>query len=56
VAYQVLGDGPIDLLFVSPWLWNIEVMWEEPRIDGFMRRLATFSRVITFDKRGPGTR
>ena len=54
VAYQVLGDGPIDLLFVTPWLWNIEVMWEEPRIERFMRRLATFSRVIIFDKRGVG--
>jgi class 3 adenylate cyclase len=54
VAYQVFGDGPIDLLFVTPWAWNIEVMWEEPRIERFMRRLATFSRVIIFDKRGLG--
>jgi class 3 adenylate cyclase len=54
VAYQVLGDGPIDLLFVTPWLWNIEIMWEEPRIERFMRRLATFSRVMIFDKRGIG--
>jgi class 3 adenylate cyclase len=54
VAYQVFGDGPIDLLFVTPWMWNIEVMWEESRIERFMRRLATFSRVIIFDKRGTG--
>jgi class 3 adenylate cyclase len=54
VAYQVFGDGPIDQLFVTPWAWNIEVMWEEPRIERFMRRLATFSRVIIFDKRGLG--
>ncbi len=54
VAYQIFGDGPIDLLFVTPWLWNIEVMWEEARIERFMRRLANFSRVIIFDKRGVG--
>lgn len=54
VAYQVCGNGPIDLLFVTPWIWNIEIMWEEPRIERFMRRLASFSRVIVFDKRGSG--
>ena len=54
VAYQVFGEGPIDLLFVLPWLWNIEVMWEEPRIERFMKRLGSFSRVIVFDKRGTG--
>jgi len=54
VAYQVLGEGPIDLVFVSDWRSNIEVMWEEPRIERFFRRLATFSRTIVFDKRGSG--
>jgi class 3 adenylate cyclase len=54
VAYQVFGHGPIDLLFIPPWIWNIDVMWEEPRIERFMDRLASFSRVIVFDKRGTG--
>lgn len=54
VAYQVLGEGPLDLLVATPWAWNIEVMWEEPRIERFFRRLASFSRVIVFDKRGTG--
>jgi class 3 adenylate cyclase len=54
VGYQVFGDGPIDLLFGTPWAWNIEVMWEQPRIERFFVRLASFARVIVFDKRGTG--
>lgn len=54
VAYQVWGSGPFDLLFVTPWVWNIDVMWEQPRIEHYLRRLGTFSRVIAFDKRGTG--
>ena len=54
VAYQVWGSGEFDLLFVTPWQWNIDVMWEQPRIERYLRRLGTFSRVITFDKRGAG--
>jgi pimeloyl-ACP methyl ester carboxylesterase len=54
VAYQTIGDGPIDIVFVPEWLTNIEVMWEEPRIERFFRRLSSFSRVIVFDKRGVG--
>ena len=54
VGYQVFGAGPIDVIFSTPWFWNIEVMWEEPRIERFFRRLASFSRVIVFDKRGTG--
>jgi len=54
VAYQVLGDGPRDLLFIQNWGSNIEVMWEEPLIAGFFERLASFARVIVFDKRGTG--
>ncbi len=55
VAYQVFGDGPMDLLFLPPWLWSIELQWDEPRIERFLERLATFSRVIMFDKRGMGS-
>ena len=54
VAYQVWGSGALDLLFVTPWLWNIDLMWEQPRIERFLRRLGSFSRVIAFDKRGTG--
>jgi pimeloyl-ACP methyl ester carboxylesterase len=54
VAYQVFGDGPLDLVFITDWVTNIEVMWEEPSLARFFRRLASFSRVICFDKRGTG--
>ena len=52
VAYQVVGDGPIDMVFVMGWVTNIEVMWEEPNFARFLDRLASFSRLILFDKRG----
>ena len=55
IAYQVWGEGSIDLLFLPPWLWSIELMWDEPRIERFLHRLASFSRVIMFDKRGMGS-
>ena len=54
VAYQVVGDGPLDLVFIPWWGTNVDVMWEEPSIARFLRRLATFSRLICFDKRGTG--
>jgi pimeloyl-ACP methyl ester carboxylesterase len=54
IAYQVLGDGPRDLVFVMGWISNIEVFWEEPTLARFLTRLATFSRLILFDKRGTG--
>jgi pimeloyl-ACP methyl ester carboxylesterase len=54
VAYQVKGDGPPDLVYVPGWVSNIEVMWEDPGLARFLRRLASFSRLITFDKRGTG--
>jgi pimeloyl-ACP methyl ester carboxylesterase/class 3 adenylate cyclase len=54
IAYQVLGDGPGDLIYVPGWMSNIEVMWEEPILASILRRLATFSRLIVFDKRGTG--
>ena len=54
VAYQVVGDGPLDLVFIPTWASNVEVMWEEPTIARFLRRLATFSRLLCFDKRGSG--
>jgi pimeloyl-ACP methyl ester carboxylesterase len=54
IAYQVLGDGPIDLVFVHGWVSHLELNWEEPTIARFLERLAEFSRLILFDKRGTG--
>src|SRR6059036_467606 len=54
VGYQVVGDGPLDLVFIPNWLSNVEVMWEEPSLARFLRRLGTFSRLLCFDKRGSG--
>ncbi len=54
VAYQVVGDGPLDLVYVPGWVSNIELMWEEPGFADFLTRLASFSRLILFDKRGTG--
>ncbi len=54
IAYQVLGDGPIDLLFVPGFVSNVEATWQHPVRAAFFRRLASFSRLILFDKRGTG--
>ena len=54
IAYQVLGEGPIDLVFVLGWVSHIEYGWEQPILARFFRRLASFSRLILFDKRGTG--
>jgi hypothetical protein len=44
IAYQVLGQGPPDLVVVPGWVSNIEIFWEEPAVVRFLRRLASFSR------------
>ncbi len=54
IAYQVAGEGPIDLVFVNGWVTNLELMWEDAGWSAFFRRLAAFSRLILFDKRGTG--
>lgn len=54
IAYQVIGDGPIDLMYAAGWVSNIEAMWEDPGLSRFLNRLASFSRLITYDKRGIG--
>ncbi len=54
VAYQVVGDGPVDMVFVMGWVTNVEAMWEDPGFARFLERLASFSRLILFDKRGVG--
>jgi DNA-binding SARP family transcriptional activator/pimeloyl-ACP methyl ester carboxylesterase len=54
LAYQVIGDGPPDLVLVPGWVSNVECFWEEPRVSRFLRRLASVGRLILFDKRGTG--
>lgn len=54
IAYQVFGDGDLDLVFVMGWVSHLEWFWKEPLFARFLRRLGTFARVILFDKRGTG--
>ncbi|MEM7318533.1 MAG: adenylate/guanylate cyclase domain-containing protein [Pseudomonadota bacterium] len=54
IAYQVLGEGPVDLVYASGWLNNIEVMWDHPGYAEFLNGLASKCRLIVFDKRGTG--
>src|SRR6478672_3785703 len=54
VAYQVVGDGPIDVLVTRPMTFPVDLMWEEPRIASFLNRLSLFCRHIWFDPRGTG--
>ena len=54
IAYQIAGDGSRDLILVPGWVTNIDVFWEEPAFARFLTRLASFSRLILFDKRGTG--
>lgn len=54
IAYQVVGDGPFDLVHIPSWITNVEENWGEPSYARFLRRLASFSRLIIFDKRGTG--
>jgi pimeloyl-ACP methyl ester carboxylesterase len=54
IAYQVLGEGPIDLLIVPGFISHLEQAWEDPSYARFTRNLASFSRLIQFDKRGTG--
>lgn len=54
IAYQVLGEGPLDLLLVPGFVSHIEAAWQSPETAAFIRRLASFCRLILFDKRGTG--
>lgn len=54
IAYQVVGGGPIDLLIVPGFISHLEQAWEDPAYARFLQHLATFSRLILFDKRGTG--
>ena len=54
IAYIVEGSGPIDMVWVPPWVSQVEYLWSERSMAGFLRRLTRFARVITFDRRGSG--
>jgi pimeloyl-ACP methyl ester carboxylesterase len=54
LAYQVFGDGPIDLVFVGSFVSHVELTWTVPEIVAFFERLSTFCRVLLFDKAGVG--
>lgn len=54
IGYQVVGDGPADLVWVTGMASNIDVVWEEPSWAALLRRLGEFSRLIIFDRRGCG--
>lgn len=54
IAYQVVGSGDLDIVFVMGWVSHLEYFWAEPHFAAFLSRLASFSRLILFDKRGTG--
>ena len=54
IAYQVVGGGALDLVLNHGWVSNIDLQWDEPHLATFLERLASFARLITFDKRGTG--
>jgi class 3 adenylate cyclase len=54
IAYQVVGDGPMDLVIVPGWFSHVDMLWADPGWTSFVGQLASFSRVILYDKRGTG--
>jgi class 3 adenylate cyclase len=54
IAYQVLGDAELDLVFVSGYATHLGLLWEEPSVAGFLHKLAAFSRLILLDRLGSG--
>ena len=54
IAYQIIGDGPVDLVVTAGWWSPFDIEWEEPSIRAFFLQLARFARVIRFDRRGVG--
>lgn len=54
IAYQVVGGGTLDLVYVMGWVSTLDGFWEEPSYARFLQRLASFTRLIHFDKRGTG--
>ena len=54
IAYQVVGDGPIDLVIVPGWFSHVDLRWSDPGWTTFVSDFASFARVILYDKRGTG--
>ena len=54
IAYQIVGDGDLDIVFVMGWVSHLEYFWKHHLFASFLNRLASFSRLILFDKRGTG--
>jgi len=54
LAYQLFGDGPVELVFVGPFVSHIELLWTVPEYKAFFDQLATFCRIVVFDKAGVG--
>jgi class 3 adenylate cyclase len=54
IAYQVVGEGPLDLVYIPAWTHHVELIWELPRQAKFLRQLASLGRLLLFDKRGTG--
>jgi len=54
VAHQVAGDGPVDIVYATGWFSNIDLIWEQPDIEPFLRGLSQRNRLILFDRRGTG--
>jgi hypothetical protein len=51
IAYQVFGDGPVNLVIAPPFVSNVEIFWERPEFSRWLLRLASYGRVAMFDKR-----
>jgi pimeloyl-ACP methyl ester carboxylesterase len=54
IAYQVHGEGPLELVFVPGFVSHVELFWDDPSVARFLRRLTSFARVVIWDKRGQG--
>src|ERR671923_1161904 len=54
IAYQVIGEGPVDLVFVTGFVSNLAWAWEHPKIVQFYERMGAFARMVRFDRRGTG--
>lgn len=54
IAYEVAGDGPVDLVYVPGWNTRVKMAWENPLDAKFLRSLASFSRLVLLDRRGFG--
>ncbi|TMK16187.1 MAG: alpha/beta hydrolase, partial [Actinobacteria bacterium] len=55
IAYQVYGDGPVDIVLVSNWTWAVDLAWDHPYLAGWLRALGEIGRVIMFDMPGTGS-